>query len=391
MVQPDSETWFIGDVLFSREEEEFRARLRAWLHANPPPQRPRNLDRAAMGQYCEWHATMVEAGFAGLNWPKAFGGQELDVGFQLVQLEELAKMDIDAKILMAGLTLIGPVLQQMGTESQQRRFLDDILYGRTTWCMLLSEPDAGSDLASVKTRGTVKDDGIHLNGQKTWSSRAHVSDYGVALFRTSESQSKSGGLTMAIIDLSEPGVTIVPLRQQTNQDEFNNVYFDDVLIPFDHVIGEVDQGWKTLMRALTNERAGMSVAGYTALVRSLEILRTNGMTGESSEARDAFVRVWSAVAAQRLTAQRSIGAARDPDEALAYASAAKLQFGRNAQALAEFALATMGTTGTAVEGEWDDLPWAAKSFLRSPAESIGGGTNEVQKNAIGERVLGLPR
>ena len=383
--------WFPGDELFSDAEQRFRTDLRAWLHDNPPPPRPRNLDRDWIRGYARWHASMVKAGFAGLSWPKEYGGLQLGIGYQLVQVEELARMDIDPKILMAGLTLAGPLLMNVGTAEQRAQHLDAILYGRSVWCMLLSEPEAGSDLGSVKTRGVMKSDGLHVSGQKTWSSRAHISDYGMTLIRTSDPPNGSRGLTMVVIDLASPGISMTPLEQLTGQQEFNEVFFDDVVVPEQNIVGGLDRGWAALMTSLTSERNGMSLGGYAQLVRSLQVLSERGMTSGGAQKKDAYIRVWSAIAAQRLTALRSASATRKPEEALAFASASKLQYGRNAQALADYAANSEGLRSIAVDGGWDDLPWSTKQFLRSPAESIGGGTNEIQKNAIADRVLKMPR
>ena len=222
----------VGDLLFDEDETSFRLAIRGWLGEHPPPSRPTDLGEVWMHEFMAWAGEFARAGYWALAWPKEFGGAELPIGHQLAQIEELALAQVDPKILMAGVGLVGPLLMLTGTSEQRARHLDKILYSRELWCMLLSEPGAGSDLAAVSTRAVVDGDVLRVTGQKTWASRAHLSDYGMLLCRTTGDPGQVAGLTMLILDLKSPGVALSPLQQLTGSAEFNEVYLDDVVVPF---------------------------------------------------------------------------------------------------------------------------------------------------------------
>jgi alkylation response protein AidB-like acyl-CoA dehydrogenase len=377
---------FPGDELFDAEENAFRLEFREWLAHNPAPKRPRTVDRAWMELYCDWQASMAEAGYGALHWPPQYGGAGRPIGHQLAQIEELAKKGTDAKVLMSGLYLIAPVLMAVGTP-EQKKHLPRILTGRERWALLLSEPSAGSDLFSLRTKGVVDGDTIRLTGQKIWTSYGHVAHHAMALIRTDPDAARSRGLSLVIVDMSAPGVTIRPIRQMNGAAEFNEVFLDDVPVRRADVVGELHKGAASLFLLLSAERTGLGLAGYANLVQKVEELGAELASNRDPHLRRRWVDLWTRVAAQRLNALRGAANLSKPDGSFAPASLAKLQNATNAQALAELALHARGSGALELEAE-DEV---VSTFLRSPADSIGGGTSEIQKNAIAEQILGLPR
>ena len=250
---------FPGDELFEAEENAFRLEFREWLAHNPAPKRPRTVDRAWMDLYCDWQASMAEAGYGALHWPPQYGGAGRPIGHQLAQIEELAKTGTDAKVLMSGLYLIAPVLMAVGTP-EQKKHLPRILTGRERWALLLSEPSAGSDLFSLRTKGVVDGDTIRLTGQKIWTSYGHVAHHAMALIRTDPDAARSRGLSLVIVDMSAPGVTIRPIRQMNGAAEFNEVFLDDVPVRRADVVGELNKGAASLFLLLSAERTGLGLA-----------------------------------------------------------------------------------------------------------------------------------
>ena len=382
---------FPGDGLFDAEEDAFRHEFRTWLERHPAPERPPTTDSAWMDEYGRWQASMAESGYAALHWPTEFGGAARPVAQQLVQIEEFTATGTDPKVLMAGLYLVGPLLMALGTPEQQRRHLGEILFGRERWCVLLSEPDAGSDLLSVKSGALVEDGQLRITGQKVWTSYGHVAHYGILLVRTDPDSTGSRGLSLVIVDMTSPGVVVRPIRQMNGESEFNEVFLDDVIVPLENVVGDLHGGTKSLMVLLSAERTGLSMAGYAMLVAKIEELRGAARDTQDRELRAEYVRLWSRTALQRLTALRSVSNLSDPESSFASASAAKLQSAANSKALADLALRFVGLNGIAQDAQDRDHAVIARQFVRSPADSIGGGTSEVQKNTIAERVLGLPR
>jgi len=377
---------FPGDELFDEDENAFRLEFREWLARHPAPARPRSVDRAWIDTYSAWHQSLAEAGYGALHWPPEYGGAGRPIGHQLAQIEELAKTGTDAKVLMAGLYLIAPVLMSIGTP-EQKEHLPEILMGRERWALLLSEPGAGSDLFSLRTKGVVDGDTIRLSGQKIWTSYGHVADYSMALVRTDPEGKRSRGLSLVIVDMTAPGITIRPIRQMNGAAEFNEVFLDDVPARRGDVVGALHQGASSLFLLLSAERTGLGLAGYASLVQKVEQLRAEVARSDDPHLRRRWTAMWTKVAAQRLNALRGAANLSKPDSSFAPASLAKLQNATNAQALAELALHARGPEALTLDADED----VVSVFLRSPADSIGGGTSEVQKNAIAEKILELPR
>jgi alkylation response protein AidB-like acyl-CoA dehydrogenase len=274
----------------------------------------------------------------------------------------------------------------LGTPAQKEH-LPGIRLGRERWSLLLSEPGAGSDLFSLRTKGAVDGELIRVTGQKIWTSYAHVADYALALIRSDPAAQRSRGLSLVIVDMSAPGVTVRPIRQMNGASEFNEVFLDDVAVRLSDVVGGLNKGAAALFALLSAERTGLSLAGYAGLVREVDQLRGEIAATGDPHLRRRWVDMWSRVAAQRLSALRGAASMTKSDGSFAPASLAKLQNATNAQAIAELALHSRKSGALTLDTE----DHVVSAFLRSPADSIGGGTSEVQKNAIAERILGLPR
>src|SRR5215468_4046436 len=240
------------DFSYSPAEERFRSELRTWLQTNPPGPEPENLDAwIAYGK--AWQRKLYEAGWCGVHWPKAYGGRGATVLEQIIFQEEMAQARTPLLINLAGLTMGGPVLIAHGTEEQKHRHLQSILAAEEIWCQGFSEPNAGSDLAALKTRAVLEGDSFVVNGQKVWTSFARYADWCMLLVRTDPDAPKHRGITFLLADLHSPGVTVRPLKQISGDEDFNEVFFDNVRVPRQNVIGAVNGGWEIAITTLMHE------------------------------------------------------------------------------------------------------------------------------------------
>jgi alkylation response protein AidB-like acyl-CoA dehydrogenase len=385
--------------------EAFRASVRSWLAAHAPRKRPvtdfteldRDEEADAVAEARRFQAALFDAGLAGLTWPKEYGGQGLGPEYQRVYVEEAAPYELRERYFRISIGAVGPTLLELGTESQKRTLLPAILRGEHTWCQLFSEPGAGSDLASLQTRAARDGDEWAVNGQKVWTSGAHRADRGVLIARTDPDVPKHDGLTMFLLDMKTPGVIVRPLRQITGETHFNEVFLDDVRIPVDDVLGEVGGGWKCSTALLTNERVavGTGVGGGPSgevenFPRLLELARERGVASDPL-IRQELAAVYIRQRSLGLLRQRTRAVTRTGRPAGPPGSLAKLATAVTSQHSANLALRLAGAGGQAwlpdhgEEGRWCHLALTTRS------RSIGGGTSEIQRNIIGERVLGLPR
>jgi alkylation response protein AidB-like acyl-CoA dehydrogenase len=387
------------------ELADFRSRLRSWLPLHVP-KRPANagigeLDRSEEAEDVaaarRFQGDLFDAGFAGLTWPKEYGGQGLGPDYQRAYADETAAYDLPERYFRLALGSVAPTLLEMGTEEQKRELLPRILRGENTWCQLFSEPGAGSDLASLQTRASRDGDVWVINGQKVWTSGAHRADRGVLLARTDPDVPKHDGLTMFLVDMKAPGVAVVPLRQITGETHFNEVFLDDVRIPLDDVLGRAGEGWKCASTVLANERVAVGTGvgrSPTGEVGNFDVLvdlaRKNGLTDQPVVRQvltDVYIRQ-SILRFLRQRTQASIRAGRSPGPT---ASVAKLATAEAAQWSSLVALQLAGASGQAWRPEdaggarWSHL------VLTTRSRSIAGGTSQIQRNILGERILGLPR
>jgi len=388
------------DLAYSPEEERFRTELRTWLQQNPPGPEPEQMDEwVAYGK--RWQRMLYDAGWCGVAWPKEYGGRGATLIEQIIFQEEMARAKTPLLINLAGLTMGGPVLIAHGTDEQKRRYLKAILTAEEIWCQGFSEPNAGSDLAALKTRAVLDGDDFIVTGQKVWTSFARYADWSMLLVRTDPDAPKHKGITFLLVDMHSPGVTVRPLKQISGDEDFNEVFFEDVRVPRRNVIGHVNGGWEIAITTLMHERATLTFSrqlqSRTALADMLAFARTwqhNGRRATTDPIiRQQLAQAFIDSAAIRYTAYRSLtktlrGGVPGPE-----GSMEKLFWSEMYQRMLETALAIEGPYAQLVKGsphvpdkgQWPHL------MLYSRGRTIAAGSSEIQRNIIAERVLGLPR
>jgi len=375
------------DLTLSPSEQAFRDELRAWLQENHPGEEPPGED-AAFDHRREWQRTLYAAGYAGFSWPKEYGGRGATMVEQALFGEEMARARAPQPANMLGLVMGGPVVIHHGTDEQKERWLKPILTGDEIWCQGFSEPESGSDLASLKTRA-VKSNGEWLvTGQKVWTTFAHKSKWCMLVARTDPDAPKHQGLTYFILDMEQDSVQVRPLHQITRQPEFNEIFFEDARISDDNVVGGVGNGWPVAITTLMNERAGLGAASAAGVRIGLgelrELAREYGVADDPL-IRQRFAQLAIEVEVLRLNAWRGLTRMTKRGVPGPEGSLPKWQWSETNQALTELAVDILGEDGAA----WDS-PWTYR-LLRSRANSIEGGTTEILKNIVAERVLGLPK
>ncbi len=374
---------------------DFRNRARAWLAENAPRRGAADEEsatRADLAAQKEFQARLYDAGFAGLTWPREYGGQGLTNAEQIAFGQEARRYALPVGAFFIGLGMPGPTILELGTEQQKQRYLPKMLRGEEIWCQLFSEPAAGSDVASLTTTAVRDDDGWVLNGQKVWTSGAQYSDYGAVIARTDATVPKHNGITMFIVDMHSPGVTVRPLKVATGATPFNEVFFDQVRLPADAVIGEVNDGWRAAVVMLRNERVNIGTMGaprssplsYHSL-SSLAAKQGNGAPGLSRKLAELYVRERSVSLFGQLLREEAMSG-RDPGARGSVAKLAGAELGTYASLVAADVL---GPAVAASDSE--EVREVLNAALSMPGSSVAGGTNEIQRNIIGERVLGLPK
>jgi len=390
------------DFRDSPEEASFRARLRDWLGDNLPAgwaERAPRAGRSDLAEALAWSRKLYEAGYAGLTWPKRYGGGGAPYTFQAILLEELARAEAPDHVNVIGLGMAGPTLMAHGTEAQKSRHLEPILSGEQIFCQGFSEPGAGSDLASLRTRAVRDGDAFVLDGQKVWSSFAHVAHWCILLARTNPEAAKHRGLTFFLVDMHAPGVEVRPLRQLTGDPEFNEIFLTGVRVPVEQVVGEVDGGWAVAMTTLLHERGtlGFALTGrLEVLLRKLVALaRAPDGSGvrpaDDPLVRDRIARQWVELQGLRFTNYRALTSLVRTGVPGPEGSVAKLHWSESNQRLTKLALELLGPEAQ-LDGDgavWNGY-WQYQQ-LRSRGNTIEAGTSEVLRNIIAERVLGLPR
>ena len=379
------------DLRDTAEEAAFRSEVQAWLEANLTDELrggrfgERRFEQASR----EWSRKLFDAGYAGLTWPKPYGGAGAPYSFQAIFLEENTKAEAPQHIGVIGLGMAGPTIIAHGTEEQKQRYLPKILSAEEIWCQGFSEPDAGSDLASVRTRAEQRDDVFVVNGQKVWSSFAHIADWCILVARSDPDSERHAGLTYLIVDMHAPGVEVRPLRQLTGEAEFNEIFFTDVQVPAENVIGAVGDGWAVAMTTLLHERGtlGFALTGVLdAAVRKL-IALARERNVDDPLLLDRVAREWIELQALKFTNYRSLTQLMKTGIPGPEGSVSKLHWSEANQRLTKLALEMLGEEAQVVNGHGD---WAYQQ-LRSRGNTIEAGTSEILRNIIAERVLGLPR
>jgi len=383
------------DLRDGPEEAAFRATLRTWLEANVPAglrgfggwSGPAAL---ALGR--DWSKRLAEAGYAGLTWPKEYGGEGRPWRYQAVYLEELARAEAPPHLGVIGLGMAGPTIIAHGRPDQKARYLAKILSAEEIWCQGFSEPGSGSDLASVRTRVDLVGDQFVVNGQKVWSSYAHIADRCILLGRSAAAGEKHEGLTYLVVDMKSPGVEVRPLRQITGEAEFNEIFFTDVAVPKENLLGEVGGGWRVAMTTLSHERGtfGFALAGAldVAVHKLVTLARERAVT--DALVRDRVAREWIDLQALRYTNYRALARLERTGAPGPEGSVAKLRWSEANQRLTKLAIEIIGQEAQVADGDGAPAYWRYQQ-LRSRGNTIEAGTSEVLRNIIAERVLGLPR
>lgn len=390
----------------SPELAEFRAEVRSFLDAHAELRRgddrdwSRNgaaTDEAVAAEYrrrCrDWQATLADNGWAGLTWPTVFGGRGRSPAHQIVFNQELARYDATSGFITAAQALVGPTLMKHGSPAQQARYLQPLLRGDEWWCQLFSEPGAGSDLSSLATRAVLDESTGEwvVNGQKVWTSNAQYADFGILVARTDPDVPKHAGLTFFILDMCTPGIEIRPLVQAQGVAHFNEVFLSDVRIPTADVVGEVGDGWTVTRTTLRSESSMISGAGQATPFTALLALARRHDSADDPVLRQRLAAVYSEELIQRWMGWRTQTAVMTGRHELAlHGSLLKNFFTRSFARKVGLALDIEGAEGM-LSGDAADGGFWQYQFLNQFASKIGGGTEEVHRNNLGEQALGLPR
>jgi alkylation response protein AidB-like acyl-CoA dehydrogenase len=395
------------DFNYSPAETDFRMSLRRWLEDALPAGwgetvfEPEDEDERAMFRL-DWERKLHAGGWAGINWPREYGGRGATLIERGIVAEEMARARAPEGINIIGHNLAGTTILRHGTEAQKKRFLPKIISSEEVWCQGFSEPNAGSDLASVRTRAERRGDTFIVNGQKIWTSFAQYSHWCFALVRTDPDAPKHKGLSFLLIDMKSPGISIRPLRQISGECEFNETFFDDVEVPVENIVGDINDGWRIAMTTLAYERGPEDALGrqirfkqeLDKLLLTLAAQKRGGGTAvDDAHMRQALARSITEVEVMRLNSLRTFSKYLNGEERGPDASILKLYWSHAAQRMYETALDALGPIAPLSGRD----PRAAAggrfqlSYLQSKAFTIYSGSSEIQRNIIGERMLGLPR
>ncbi|MBI4242015.1 MAG: acyl-CoA dehydrogenase family protein [Candidatus Rokubacteria bacterium] len=392
------------DLDYTPEDLAFRARVRAWLEANLPKSLPTLEDRKA------WHRKLYAAGFLGMGWPRAYGGQEARPLEQAIVADEMARVNAPPPVNGLGISIVGPTLIVHGTEAQKQRFLKKILTAEEIWCQLYSEPNAGSDLASLRTRAEDKGDHWLVNGQKVWTSGGMISDWGLLLARTDPAVPKHKGISCFLISMRQPGIEVRPLKQITGSEEFSEVFMTNARAEKEHLVGRVSEGWAIAQTTLSYERGGNALSRVTRALGHFNRLveatkRLKGPRGRAFDdpvVRQKLGRIYAEIEVMRYGALRVLSRLEKGEHPGPESSITKLYYTELDKRFQELAQEILGPYGQISEGGPEEFAldvdsmlgqqgtWAY-AFLWSRAGTIYAGSSEIQKNIIGERVLGLPK
>jgi alkylation response protein AidB-like acyl-CoA dehydrogenase len=371
------------------DTDAFRAELRSWLSEHLTPEvvaaGGRQLEGSSLEVLRAWNRTLADGGWAAPAWPVEHGGRGAGVDEQLAYLDETSRVRAPGPVNVIGVSNIAPAIMRYGTPEQQDRFLAPMLRGDEIWSQGMSEPDAGSDLASLRTAAVEDGDDFLINGQKTWNSLGHLADWCQLYVRTDPAGKKHAGLTCLLVDLRTPGIEARPLTTMTGGQTFAELFFTDARVPRSAMLGPLHGGWTIAMTTLSHERAGVARL-HLSLARRLDDLMADprARVGRRDPVlRDRLARIYASIRAMRFLTERSLS---DPSAAGgAGGSLAKLSWAHCDQELAELAVDLIGLDALGAEDPW------AENLLAVRQASIAGGTTEINKNIVGEHVLGLPR
>ena len=371
-------------------EKAFRDEVRAWLKANAPQDDSAESSQEKLVENRRaWQKKLNEAGYVGITWPKEYGGRGGDFMDQLIFNDEMIVAQAPDPINVIGLGMGGPVVITHGTEDQKKRYLPPLLSAEEIWCQGFSEPNAGSDLSGLQTRAEDKGDHYLVNGQKVWTTLAHIAKWCMLLTRERKEDNPRHGLTYLLVDMESPGVEVRPLVQITGDAEFNEIFFKDVQVPKSQILGEAGEGWAVAMTTLLHERGTLGMALATrAQITAAELAEHARKLGRGSDplVRQKVAQYTIEARALQLNGYRALTAMKRNGIPGPEGSILKLMWSELNQRMAETAVDVAGASGQV--GETSGWKY---QFLRSRANTIEAGTSEVLRNILAERVLGLPR
>jgi alkylation response protein AidB-like acyl-CoA dehydrogenase len=392
------------DLNLTPQETKFRDELRAWLEANLPKDwsvwRERPLEES-FPYLRSWQKKLSEDGWSAVSWPKEYGGRSATLMESAIFWEEMARVEAPPMANSLGLGLIGPTIIAFGTEEQKRRFIPKILSAEEIWCQGFSEPNAGSDLASLQTEARLDGDHYVVNGQKVWTSYGWVGNWCELVVRTDPAAPKHKGLTVLLVDMKSPGVEVRPLRQMTGETEFNEIFFRDVRVPAANVLGKVNDGWNVAVSTLMYERGSYGARLHLVFKRNItrlielsrKFLRNGKPASEDPVIRQKLAQCYAEIEIMRLNQMRAFSRISATGVPGPEGSIQKIFWSELNQRVQQLAQEILGPYGQLVAGDplaVDKGIWSY-GYLRTRGNTIEAGTSEVQRNIIGHFVLGLPR
>jgi len=393
------------DFSFTKEEETFRQELRSWLEDNLPAgwlegKRDLPTDLEEYSKFLrDWQNKMYEGGWAAIAWPKEYGGRDATLMEEIIYHQEMVRVDAPPLINYIGIHMVGPTLIESGTEEQKEKYIKRILTGEDVWCQGYSEPNAGSDLAAITTRAVKKEGKWLINGQKVWTSFGHVADKCFLLARTStDPEKKHRGITAFLLDMDQEGVETLPIVQMDDKTDFNEVYLTDAVASDADIVGEVDRGWRVMIALMLHERTGIGAElfrlekHFDEVIELTKEYKVNGQPLiENPDIRRKLTRFYARVRGSLLNYYKNLTNTMKNGYPGAESSIDKLVVSELNKDLAAFTLEIQGHQGILWQDDAPANPKWQNLFLASFGQTIGGGTSEVQRNTIGERVLGLPK
>ncbi|MFJ8996213.1 acyl-CoA dehydrogenase family protein [Streptomyces sp. NPDC102279] len=389
------------DLSDALDEAEFRQGVRTWLQSSLPelpwPEPSDMVDKAPFWR--QWQRMLFDAGYAGLTWPAEYGGQGLDERMRAIFTEECDYAGAPERLNIIGEDFAGPTVAAFGTDAQKTRYLRSILNGQDIWCQLFSEPDSGSDLASLRTKATKVDGGWRIQGQKIWTSRAQLAAHAILLARTGGGE-RHKGITYFLLPMDSEGVTVRPLAHMLGEEEFNEVFLDDVFIPDENMVGEVDGGWKVAMATLAFERVAIAT-GRVNTTKAIEDIIADVRSKKTADGEplgaDPHVRqkvadLWARALVHRTISQRVISGTVSDRPPGPVTSIGKLYFCPLVEDLADFRL-SLEPLGSqfALDDQYAEAQWWLRLANQSRGTAIAGGSTFIQRNIVAERILGMPR
>ena len=384
------------------QEAEFRAKCRAWLEANAElktkkTNSAKNMNignKSLLEAAAEWQKKKYDAGWAMIHWPKEFGGIGATPIERIIWAQEESKFNVPKGVYEIGLGMAGPVMMEYASDEQKERYLPPMAEGKEIWCQLFSEPSAGSDVAGLRSKAVQDGENWIVNGQKVWTSGAHFSDFGILVVRHDPGLEKHKGLTFFFVDMKSPGIEVKPIKQLTGGSSFNEVYFNDVVIPDSQRLGEIGDGWKVAITTLMNERLAVGDADGVDANEAFELAKKHDKDGEllieNNAVRESIADWYCEASGLKNTKLRTMSALSRGDTPGPEASITKIVSANKLQAIGNFGMDSSDMSGMLMDEKSDfikfQMAWMGAAGLR-----IAGGTDEILKNIIAERVLGLPQ